>query len=46
MGCFTYWLDDHFIWCARVFGDGVERCEQASHGMEKMKLGFEDVEPL
>lgn len=46
MGCFTCWLGDHFIWCTKVFGDDVGRCELNSHGMEKMQRGFEGVEPL
>lgn len=46
MGCFTCWLGEHFMWCTRMFGDDVERCELTSHGVEKMKRGLEGVEPL
>jgi len=46
MCCYAWWLGDHLILYTKMFGEVVVRYELTSHGMEKMKWGFEGVEPL
>lgn len=46
MWCYAWWLGDRLILYTRMFGEDIERRQLTSYGIEKMKWGFEGVEPL